>query len=91
MPTMITIPLEDYAELVECKSRLNIAYGLITAEHEETIKLYGKKSTSLNASVMETALGYLENDNHFEKLKNEYKERMSRRDGKIKSEQCGKD
>lgn len=91
MPTMITIPLEDYAELVEYRARINIAYGLITAEHEEAIKLCGKKSTSLNASVMETALGYLENDNHFEKLKKEYKERMRRRYGKIKSEQCSKD
>lgn len=90
MSTMITIPLEEYEDLVACRVRINIAYGFITAEHEETIRLCGKKSTSLNASVMETALGYLENDNHFEKLINEYKERM-RKYGKIKSEQCGKD
>ena len=31
MPTMITIPLEEYAELVEYRARINIAYGVMTA------------------------------------------------------------
>lgn len=73
MSTMITIPLEDYAELVEYKARINIAYGVMTAEHENCIAVHGKKALCFDAGLIEAVLGYVENENHFETLKKNFR------------------
>jgi hypothetical protein len=73
MSTMITIPLEDYAKLVEYRARINIAYGVITAEHENCIAIHGEKARCFDAGLIETVLGYMENENHFETLKKNFR------------------
>lgn len=73
MSTMITIPLEDYAKLVEYRARINIAYGVITAEHENCIAVHGEKARCFDAGLIETVLGYMENENHFETLKKNFR------------------
>lgn len=70
--TTVEITADEYKELIECQTRINITYDIITREHEESISICGEKAICFNAKLMETALGYMENENHFENLKKKF-------------------
>lgn len=71
----VCVPREEYNELIECKLHINALYEFITKEHVQSIKASGHKREVTGMGTIELACGYYDNDNYFNKLKKEYKER----------------
>ena len=55
----VTIPVEEYADLVACRTKVHTACALIANEHQRDIELMGKKGTTINSKIIELALGYI--------------------------------
>lgn len=72
---MIKIPVDEYAELIECKTRLNVVHELITKNHAFSLKRTGRKESKIDTDLLEIASGYEENENYFKCLKEEYERR----------------
>ena len=72
---MVAIPVDEYAKLIECKTRLNTVYDFITNCHVISLKQTGCKGTKFNAAILEIVAGYEENENYFNQLKEEYERR----------------
>lgn len=75
---MITIPAEEYADLIASRTRLHTACKLIANEHRKDVELLGSKSTSINSELIETALGYVDDEACFEDALKKYKERKEK-------------
>ena len=72
---LVAIPVEEYAELIECKTRINAVYGMITNQHVCHLKSTGYKANVINTSLLEVVSGYDENENYFNSLSKEFFER----------------
>ena len=73
----VSIPMDEYEELIECRMRINDVYKLITDEHESFIAETGMKKQSVSMGKIELASGYTENENYFKKLQRDFKERRA--------------
>ena len=71
----ISIPREEYEELIECRIRINSVYRVLTDLHAGHIKEYGKKMFNPSVKAIEIASGYVENENYFKKLQEDFKKR----------------
>lgn len=74
---LIAIPLEEYAELIEDRTKLNAVYGLLTAAHTESISATGKKADGVRTDMLQVVSGYEENDNYFKYLREKFMRRNS--------------
>lgn len=75
---MITIPAEEYADLIASRTRLHTACKLIANEHRKDVELLGSKSTSINSELIETALGYVEDKTSLDAAFEKYREKKER-------------
>ena len=75
----VCVPRDEYDELIACKLHINALYESITKEHAECIKASGHKREVIGTGTIELACGYYDNENYFNKLKKEYKERMRKK------------
>lgn len=75
----VCVPRDEYDELIECKLHINALYDFITKEHEHSIKTFGYKCSTMDVKAIELACGYYDNENYFNNLKREYKERMAKK------------
>lgn len=75
----VYVPKEEYEELIECKLHINTLYEFITKEHAQSIKASGHKREVIGMGTIELACGYYGNENYFNNLKREYKERMGKK------------
>lgn len=71
----ISIPRDEYDELIECRIRINSVYRVLTDLHTDHIKEYGKKIFNINVKAIEIASGYVENENYFKKLQEDFNKR----------------
>lgn len=71
----VVVPREEYDELIECRVRINSVYKVLTDLHADHIKEYGKKIFNINVKAIEVASGYVENENYFKKLQEDFKKR----------------
>lgn len=71
---MITIPVEEYADLIASREKLHTACRLIANEHQRDIELMGKKGTTIDSKIIESALGYVDDEACFEEALKKYKE-----------------
>lgn len=74
---LIAIPLEEYAELIEDRTKLNAVYGLLTAAHTESISATGKNADGVRTDMLQVVSGYEENDNYFKYLREKFMRRNS--------------
>ena len=72
---LVAIPVDEYAELIECKTQLNAVYGYLTFCHSDSLKTTGKMAKEINADVLKVVSGYEENENYFEYLKESFRRR----------------
>lgn len=72
---MITIPVEEYADLIASRTKLHTARKLIANEHRKDVELFGSKSTSINSELIETALGYVEDKTSLDAAFEKYREK----------------
>ena len=70
---LIAIPVDEYAELIECRTQLNAVYGMLTSQHVLHLKKTGHNADAIPASLVEIVSGYAENENHFECLSEIYR------------------
>lgn len=70
---LVAIPVDEYAELIECKTQLNAVYGYLTFCHSDSLKYTGRMAKEIDADVLKTVSGYKENENYFEYLKRSFK------------------
>ena len=75
MNNCVAVPREEYDELIECRVRINSIYKALTDLHAENIKKYGKKIVDSDIKTIEYASGYVENENYFKKLQEDFKKR----------------
>lgn len=75
---MITIPAEEYADLIASRTRLHTACKLIANEHRKDVELFGSKSTSINSELIETAIGYVEDKTLLDAAFQKYREKKER-------------
>ena len=75
---VVSIPVDEYAELIECKTRLNTVYSLLTKQHETVLHLFGRKANVIDVFMVEIASGYEENEDYFNKLRENFKRRTLR-------------
>lgn len=73
----VSVPRDEYEELIECRIRINDVYKFITDEHESFIAETGMKKQSVSMKKIELASGYTENENYFKKLQRDFKERRT--------------
>ena len=52
----VTISVEEYADLVACRTKVHTACALIANEHQIDIELMRKKGTTFNSIIKESAL-----------------------------------
>ncbi len=74
----VTISVEEYADLVACRTKVHTACVIITNEHKKDIELFGSKGMTLNAELIETVLGYVADEACFEEALKKYKERKEK-------------
>lgn len=72
---LVAIPVDEYAELIECKTQLNAVYGYLTFCHSDSLKYTGRMAKEIDADVLKTVSGYEENENYFEYLKEKFQRR----------------
>lgn len=70
----VTISVEEYADLVACRTKVHTACAIIANEHQRDIELMGKKGTTINSKIIESALGYVDDEACFEEELKKYKE-----------------
>lgn len=70
---LVAIPVDEYAELIECKTQLNAVYGYLTLCHSDSLKYTGRMAKKIDADVLKTVSGYEENENYFEYLKESFR------------------
>lgn len=75
---MITIPAEEYADLIASRTKVHTACAIIANEHQRDIELMGKKGTTINSKIIESALGYVDDEACFEEALKNYKERKEK-------------
>lgn len=75
----VCVPRDEYDELIEYKLHINALYEFITKKHANSIKAYGHKRETICMEAIELACGYYDNENYFNNLKREYKERMEKK------------
>ena len=73
----VSVPRDEYDELIECCVRINDVHKLITCEHESCIKQVGAKNQAVFMKRLEFASGYMENENYFKKLQEDFEERRT--------------
>lgn len=74
----VTISVEEYADLVACRTKVHTACRLIANEHRKDVELLGSKSTSINSELIETALGYVEDRTLLDAAFQKYREKKER-------------
>lgn len=74
----VTISVEEYADLVACRTRVHTTCAIIANEHQRDIELMGKKGTTINSKIIESALGYVDDEECFEDALKKYKERREK-------------
>ena len=82
---LVAIPAEEYAELIECKTRLNVVHDFITEKHAISLERTGQKEIKVGIVMFEIVSGYEENENYFKKLKEEYERRRLKNETQIKN------
>lgn len=75
----VCVPRDEYDELIECELHINALYEFITKEHAKSIKASGHKRKVIGMGTVELVCGYYDNENYFNKLKREFKERMGKK------------
>lgn len=75
----VCVPRDEYDELIEYKLHINALYELITKKHANSIKACGHKCEIISMETIELACGYYDNENYFNNLKREYKERREKK------------
>ena len=75
----VYVPREEYNELIECKLHINTLYEFIKKKHASSIKACGHKCETICMEAIELACGSENNENYFNNLKREYKERMEKK------------
>lgn len=75
----VCVPRGEYDALIECKLHINALYEFITKEHAQSIKASGHKREIIGMGTIELVCGYSDNENYFNKLKREFKERMGKK------------
>lgn len=83
----ICISKEEYEELLECRTYINLLHRAITCEHENHIRKTGTKAFTMSTSFVEMLSGYIENENYFKKLMNERKKQYENDIKKVKFEE----
>ena len=83
----ICISKEEYEELLECRTHINLLHRAITCEHENHIRKIGTKAFTMSTSFVEMLSGYIENENYFKKLMNERKKQYENDIKKVKFEE----
>ena len=66
---LIAIPVDEYKELIECRTKLNAVHGMITNQHVCELKSSGHKAGSTPTSLLEVVSGYEENTSYFDYLR----------------------
>ena len=74
----VTISVVEYADLVACRTRVHTACAIIVNEHQRDIELMGKKGTTIDSKIIESALGYVDDEACFEESLKKYKERREK-------------
>lgn len=76
----VCVPKGEYDALIECKLHINALYEFITKEHAQSIKVSGHKREVIGMGTIELVCGYSysDNENYFNKLKREFKERKAK-------------
>ena len=75
----VCVPRGEYDVLIECKLHINALYEFITKEHVQSIKMVGRKRGAIDMETIELVCGYSDNENYFNKLRREYKERNTKK------------
>lgn len=75
----VCVPRDEYDELIEYKLHINALYEFIKKKHASSIKACGHKCETICMEAIELACGYYDNENYFNNLKREYKERMEKK------------
>lgn len=77
----VCVPKGEYDALIECKLHINELYEFITKEHAQSIKVTGRKRGAIDMETIELVCGYSysDNENYFNKLEREFKERMRKK------------
>lgn len=80
----VSVPREEYEELIECRMRINDVYKYITDEHKSSIAETGMKRQFIYMNEIESASGYTENENYFKKLWKDFEERRTKNENDFK-------
>jgi hypothetical protein len=80
----VSVPREEYEELIECRMRINDVYKFITDKHKSCIAKTGMKRQFIYMNEIESASGYTENENYFKKLQKDFEERRTKNENDFK-------